>query len=297
MFDNSMPMNINTGLALETVLGKIGPHNKKREIIFLLQRIAAVLTIPLIIALVVMHYLQYRADRQEENSYVTTTAAFGSISSFELKDGSRVWLNAGSRLEVPIMFGDTRYVKLSGEAYFEVQSDRSSPFVVSVDGFSVEATGTCFNVMAFEGQPPSVTLAEGIVTVHLEQQKDWPGIIELRPGQHLAMAEKGSVDIDEGDVYKYYSWKDGKLIFRNDLLADIMTRISLQYNVDIEIADPSILNNRYRATFDEETLTEVLDLLKLASPFEYREIPATIQPDGSFSKRNIIINSSDTNRK
>jgi len=242
--------------------------------------------------------LHHRADRRAEETFTTTTAAFGSVSAFELQDGSLVWLNSGSSLRVPQKFGETRRVALTGEAYFEVRSDASSPFVVSTEGFSVRATGTMFHVMAYEGQRPSVSLAEGKVTVNIGDAAGNGKEMVMVPGQHLSLTENGSeYIIERGDVYKYYSWKDGRLIFRNDLLSDIMQRISLQYNVDIEITDREIMKNRYRATFDEETLTEVLDLLRLASPFEYREIAPVGQPDGSFTKRKIIISSSHTSSK
>lgn len=293
MLENNVPVNVNSGHALEQVLERIEKKSKNRNIFITLQRIAAVLFIPLLISFLFFFINNEKSRRNEENSFRTITAVIGTISSFELQDGSRVWLNTGSSLQVPERFSrDQREVKLIGEAYFEVRSDENYPFLVQAGNLSVKATGTRFNVMAYSGGKPSVSLAEGIVAVSIAHENGTVEDIHLLPGQHLIFRNGSqSGDIEEGDVYKYYAWKDGKLVFRNDLLSDIIQRISLQYNVDIEAVDSRILQNRYRATFDKESLSEVLDLLKLASPFSYKEIPPVIQPDGSYSKRKIIISS------
>jgi len=293
MLENNVPVNVNSGHALEQVLQRIDHKTKNRKIFKTLQRIAAVLFIPLLISFLIFFMNNEKNRQDEENSYRTITAVIGTVSSFDLQDGSRVWLNTGSSLQVPERFSkDKRQVRLSGEAYFEVRADESCPFLVQAGNFTVKATGTRFNVMAYTGGKPSVSLAEGKVSVSVRRGSGKISEIPLLPGQHLAIGNENQVsDIIEGDVYKFYAWKDGKLVFRNDLLSDIIQRISLQYNVDIEAADPGILNIRYRATFDNESLTEVLDLLKLASPFSYKEIQPVIQPDGSYSKRRIIISS------
>ena len=291
IFDNNLPHAIQTGTALENVLARIEEKNKGKRIVFILQRIAAVLFIPLVISILLYLFIHHERNQDAEIRYRTITSAFGSVCSFDLNDGSRVWLNSGSSLQVPERFAkDERLVRLSGEAYFEVKSDRSSHFIVETWNFSVEATGTRFTVMSYINQTPSVTLAEGRVTVHTLLENRNLENIPMLPGQHLSidLNNKGII-LEQGETYKYYSWKDGKLVFRDDLLANVMQRISLQYNVDIEIADQSILQNRYRATFENESLTEVLDLLKLASPINYREIDPVSLPDGSYSHKKIII--------
>ncbi|NJO68090.1 MAG: DUF4974 domain-containing protein [Bacteroidetes bacterium] len=92
-----------------------------------------------------------------------------------------------------------------------------------------------------------------------------------------------------GDIYKYIAWKDGRLVFRNEPLADVVKKISQIYNVDIELQGKELQNYRYRATFEEESLFEILKLLKLSSPIQYREVKREIMPNGTFTKRKIII--------
>jgi ferric-dicitrate binding protein FerR (iron transport regulator) len=91
------------------------------------------------------------------------------------------------------------------------------------------------------------------------------------------------------DTYKDIAWKDGKLIFRNEPLEDVLRKIGYYYNVDMEIRGNSLKEYRYRATFEEESIDEILKLLKISSPVDYRVVKREALPDGSFPKKKIII--------
>lgn len=295
LLDNNRPNYVSSADALENVLSQISHHPKNRSWFSFFQKIAAILFIPLFISMLWLLMNERSDTMASKQKFTTIEAPFGSISSFELHDGSKVWLNAGSSLQFPLEFTKgQRDVNLHGEAYFEVQSDKNSPFVVHTKSISVTATGTRFDVMAYEGRPFSVTLAEGKLQVETITSGHKNIDIRMFPDQHISFnKELSTYETENGDAYKHISWKDGKLIFRNDLLTDIMERISLQYNVDVEITDKKIGQNRYRATFENESLTDVLDLLRLAAPFEYHEINPVSLPDGSYTRRKIILHTSD----
>ena len=185
-----------------------------------------------------------------------------------------------------------RNVFLSGEAYFEVHSDATSPFLVNTPYFAVTATGTHFNVTSYKNNlTPSVTLVEGKVFVsEVSQDSKNDTLAILHPGQHMEYDTLlGKAIVQTVDTYKYVAWKDGKLVFRNDLLSEVVRRISLQYNVDIQVIGKKINKNRYRATFENQPLNEVLELLKMSAPIDYKEINPVHLPDNSFTKRKIII--------
>jgi ferric-dicitrate binding protein FerR (iron transport regulator) len=224
-------------------------------------------------------------------------AAFGTFSLLELPDGSKVWLNSGSSLRYPDKFSsDNRTVYLIGEAYFEVHSDKTMPFFVNTPYFTVKATGTKFSVRAEKKfLRPSVTLIEGKVAVEKPNKGAEANLIaDLIPNQHMTYDTlNGHFTIQTEDTYKYVAWKDGKLVFRNDNICEVARRISLQYNVDIEIKGEQIKNYRYRATFEDEPLGELLRLLKISSPIDYQEIKQKELPDGTFSRRKIIISSTN----
>jgi ferric-dicitrate binding protein FerR (iron transport regulator) len=112
----------------------------------------------------------------------------------------------------------------------------------------------------------------------------------MKPDQHLEYdASNHSTKLTEGDMYKYYAWKDNKMVFRNDLMTDVVKRISQLYGVEIELQGKELKTYRYRATFEDESLSEILRLLKLTAPINYREVKRELQADGSFSRPKIVI--------
>src|SRR5665647_1662759 len=91
------------------------------------------------------------------------------------------------------------------------------------------------------------------------------------PGQRaIYQKEEQKVITGEVDVDKYIAWRDGNLIFRDDSMEDVVKRLSRWFNVEIAINDPEIKNYIYKATFRNENLTQVLNLLKLSAPIDYR---------------------------
>lgn len=293
IWEGSTELQISTESALDKVLKQIDKQQSRSRFGFYLQKIAAVLFIPLLVSMLWMTYTRYLKRDTGNLVYHEVTAAFGTFSSLDLPDGSKVWLNAGSKLRYPEKFtGNMRSVDLTGEAYFEIHSDESSPFLVNTREFTVRATGTRFNVMAYQDcDSPSVALAEGKVTVKGKKQaSEKENGVHLKPDQLLKYnILTGKMEIVNEDVYKYYAWKDGKLVFRNDLFTEVAKRISIQYNVDIEIIGDDVKQYRYRATFENESLDQLLKLLKISSPFDYRETNSKLLPDGTFSRKRIII--------
>lgn len=297
IWDISVQLPVDTDAALQKVLLRINRRQFTLKAWNFVQKAAAILFIPMLIGMLWMAYGKYPQSKTADVHYHNVVAAFGTFATLELPDGSKVWLNSGSSLKYPEKFTEkSRTVYLSGEAYFEVHSDRNSPFHVSTQTLTVTATGTHFNVMSYKNSRfPSVTLLEGKVAV----EKTNSGVTNssitiLKPDQYLQYDTlSGKVNVNTGDTYKHIAWKDGKLVFRNDLFSDVVNRISLQYNVDIEIIGEKVKQYRYRATFENESLSELLKLLKLSSPFDYHEISSKKLPDGSYTRKKIIIYSTE----
>ncbi len=293
--NNQFNLNdIATKKALNKVLNQI--NRPKFRFWSQLQRVAALLFIPLLLGSFLYGKFS-KVGRQpypvNQEVYNEVFAAYGTRSTLKLSDGSSVWLNSGSSLSYPEKFTkNSRIVKLKGEAYFEVHSDVTRPFIVQTQSVSVTATGTKFNVQAFSGSHHTqVTLVSGKVSVK-KGSGDRSGslIADLKPNQHLIYDSiSGSKDLRNEDVYKYIAWKDGKLIFRNEPLSEIVAKISQLYNVDIELRGKSMDDFLYRATFQDESLSEILKLLKLSAPIDYREVKRVPLPDGAFPKKKIII--------
>jgi transmembrane sensor len=289
---------IDTDRALEKILQKITKKPILKNIWIYWGKIAAVIFIPMLI----VSYLLISAKHKELMTlsapvYNEVFATFGTRTSLKLADGTLVWLNSGSSLKYPDKFtGANREVILQGEAYFEVTTNPHMPFIVKSTNLKVKATGTRFNVLDYNSDIKSeVTLVSGKVYV---SESDTSGcsklISELNPNQHMVYNDQTkSYKVDNEEIYKYYSWKDGKLIFRNEPLSEVVKKIGQAFNVDIELRGSKLQDYRYRATFEDESLSEILKLLEISSPIKYKEIKRTPLPDGSFPKKKVIIFSAD----
>ena len=283
-----------TASAYQKVDKRIGQPKGKMLFMQYFQRIAAAILIPLALG---TYFLGSRFAVNDHPSgtiaYNEVFAANGTRSLLKLPDGSQVWLNSRSSLKYPVQFTEeNRKVYLKGEAYFEVESDASKPFIVQTQSLSVRATGTKFNVSALGSSPRTeVSLLEGKVAVSRPSGGQSSALLKnLHPNEHLSFDSiTGETKVDQEDVYRYIAWKDGKLIFRNERLADVVNKIGRLYNVDIEIEGKALQEFRYRATFQEETITDVMKLLKLSSPIDYKELSRKPDLDGTFPKKKFII--------
>jgi len=257
------------------------------------KKFAAVLLIPLILGNLL--YFSFRIKNystHQEPVYNELFAAFGTRSALKLSDGTSVWLNSGSSIKYPDRFiGNNRTVFLKGEAYFEVESDLKKPFIVETSSLSVKATGTKFNVSGYtSADETEVTLVSGKVEVRLTDDKGNINSSKLDINQHFSFNKvNGTTSIINEDTYKYISWKDGKLVFRNEPLSQVAKKISQVFNIDIEIKGDEIQNYCFRATFQDESLTEILKLLKMSSPIDYIEVKRDPLADGSFPRKKVII--------
>jgi transmembrane sensor len=300
LWDACVNLPLSTPDALHRVITKIKPDRPGKTFWMMWQRVAAIILLPLLVAAAWLLVDRRHEERALTAAYQTVSTPFGSFTSLELPDGSKVWLNSGSTLRYPSKFGSrSRKVTLQGEAYFEVHSDPSAPFLVTASELTVRATGTRFNVSSYESDSAAtVTLIEGKVCVQTPSRGGASGITShLKPQDHFTYDKKeGRTTVIHEEPYKYFAWKEGKLVFRNDLLSEVARRISLQYHVEVEIRDPAIRKYRYWATFKNEPLNELLRLLKLTAPIDFRETEPVLQPDGSFSKRKILIFSTESRK-
>lgn len=226
-------------------------------------QIAAVLILGLVFTSV--WFYNSRVFTPEVLREISTPLA--SRTSFELPDGSKVWLNAGSSISFSGKFdGEVRSVKLSGEAYFDVKSDQK-PFLVETSKFTVNVLGTAFNVMAYQGEPASVTLERGKV----ELQNNGKSLAVLDPGQQAQFsAENDKINIETVEAEIYTSWKENRLIFQSEPLELLAKRLERWYNLKIVIGDTSLNNLKVTGKIEVESFSEVLDLMEYTLPIHYQ---------------------------
>ncbi|TSA38744.1 MAG: DUF4974 domain-containing protein [Porphyromonadaceae bacterium] len=282
-----LPEDIDVEKARLRLMRKIdGEFWNARPFIIWGQRIAAVLIIPLIL---LVAYQFYKGTHQDsETACQEILSPYGMHSKITLPDGSSVWLNSGSQLRFPVKFnGQKRKVALTGEAFFQVQSDKRHPFIVETKKIRVEATGTAFNVEAYSNDSiTAVTLLEGIVDVITSDKKQE----KLHPNQRVVFKASTPGYVLNNVNAKYWClWKDGILAFRNEPLKDVFKRIGRTFNVDIVVKDTDVGQQLYRATFEEESLEEILRLLKLSAPIRYKRFGREQQEGNLFNKDRIEV--------
>jgi ferric-dicitrate binding protein FerR (iron transport regulator) len=185
--------------------------------------------------------------------------------------------------------GKSREVALNGEAYFDVISNPQKPFVVSGKNIRVVAYGTSFNVEAYpEDQMNKVTLVKGKVEVFGEKDNKTRSLGLLTPGEMCVFnSEQSSAEFVRVDASKITSWKDGKLVFINEPFSEVVKKLDRRYSVNIVIKDERLKDYSYLATFEDETLDEALNLLKLSAPIKIKEREREKKPDGSYGERTI----------
>ena len=261
----------------------------KYRILTIITRVAAILLLP-VLTLLFYTNLSDR-DRYADNlNDLEVEAPAGSRMHIELGDGTRVWLNHGSKLKYPHRFeGENRKVFLTGEAYFEVAHNSAVPFIVGTNRLEVKATGTAFNVSAYPGDDNiETTLVEGKVILYEKETNH--EIKALLPGECLKFeTQKNIYTLESEHTEKNIAWKDGKLVFKNERVEDIAKKLARWYNVEVEIANEKVKEFTFTATFMDETLPQVLELMTLATPVNYQLTIREKLLDGSFSKQKVLI--------
>lgn len=201
-------------------------------------------------------------------AYNTLSTSNGEIFQLVLPDGSKVWLNAASKLNysVSLATDHKRVVNLNGEAYFEVFKDKNHPFIVKTSKQEIEVLGTHFNINSYEDeQLTKTTLVEGLVKVRLANEEAL-----LRPGQESSVGTKG-INIRSVDAEGAIAWKNGKFLFNDEALESIMRKISKWYNVEVVYTSDAIKTAQFYAMIDRfSSIEEVLKVLRLTKKVSFK---------------------------
>lgn len=276
--------HVNPQAALSNVKKRI--HKNKRVSAFTwIQRIAAILFIPLLIGTV---YNQFKP--KEQTRYMETHTSPGMIASLELPDGSRVWLNGDSYLKYPMTFdGQQREVHLNGEAYFTVRRDRAKPFVVRTkENLNIEVLGTEFNIDAYETNSfIATTLIEGSVKLsYMNNEMEVESLIMYPDEQVIYDRNTREINQSLAFVPKETAWKNGSIILRDTPLNEVLWMLSKRYNVDFEVKRESLKENSFTGTFTNQQLVRILDHFKIASGINYSLTQVT-DKDGNILRTKV----------
>jgi len=222
----------------------------------------------------------------------TITTKPGSKSKVQLPDGTIVWLNADSKIVYDNnLQGYYREVQLSGEAYFEVVKDKEHPFIIHTKTIDIKVLGTVFNVRSYENEKTTETsLIKGSVeiTIHNAGRK-----IVLKPNEKLVVQNRDTASNNEELPVKENPsdalislkkihliakdssaseilWVKNKLVFDNEPLEEIALKIERWYDVHVTITNDDLKAEKFSGIFEDESLTEVIEALRLSGNFKYK---------------------------
>ena len=206
--------------------------------------------------------------RPMEVVYNTLEVPRGGEYDVVLEDGTRVWLNADSRLKYPVVFpGSERRVILEGEAYFKVKREENRPFSVEMGGNCIEVLGTEFNVRYYPEENKQITtLVSGKVKFISEGNKS----LVLSPGEQAVLTHEGILSCTSVDVTLYTAWKDGNFVFRKQRLEEVLKTLARWYDVDVFYEDVSRKDVEFTGNIERfERFEEIIDLLRMTGDTDF----------------------------
>jgi ferric-dicitrate binding protein FerR (iron transport regulator) len=219
----------------------------------------------LIIALAASFYFSYiksSSNNVYNNTYTSFVTENGQRSKVVLPDRSIVWLNSGTTLSYLYSKNEKRSIVLNGEAYFNVRKDKDNPFTVKANGIDVKVLGTKFGVESYPGVGKTFVVLES-GSVELKYGNNENNVTKLVPGE-LATFDSAnkSLEIAEVKPEKYVSWKDNKLVFRNEPMKNVVLDLARWFNIEIEILDEEVYNSIFTATITSENYQQIFNLIE-----------------------------------
>ena len=217
----------------------------------------------------------------EETKMNQVLVPYGKTSSIIMSDGTKIWINSGTRLVYPTTFAaDKREIYVEGEIYLEVAKNETVPFIVKTDQLDVHVLGTSFNVSAYKNDPTqTIVLANGSVSI-----KDIKTTSELKPNQLFSYDKSAQTGvIKEVDVLDYVCWKYGFLVFKNKPLIEVLKKVERYYNVQIDYSQLKNDHTSLSGKLDlKETIEETFRIIALTAPIRYNiqrdQIKISIKP-------------------
>jgi transmembrane sensor len=217
---------------------------------------------------------------------------YGSRTNIQLPDGSKVWLNSGSRITYNKQFGkDIREVDLSGEAYFDVVKNPEKPFIIHTTSMDIKVLGTQFNVKSYANDKLSeASLIHGSIEVSLKKRgsekillkpnekivvmnerlvkKNAAVLVKSNPAEPIIVVQKLNYTTTDSTIIET-SWVENKLIFSNESLEEIAVKMERWFGMAVEFKDPSFKSERFTGTFTNETIQQALEALQITINFQF----------------------------
>ena len=249
-------------------------NNSPLSVLQHIWKAAAVVTILMAASFLLYFYFS-------QPSEIIVTAQAENLEQL-LPDGSVVSLHAGSQLTYPEKFSSgTRNVELKGEAYFKVAHDKTKPFIVASGNARVEVLGTQFNVNTLTSAGDmEVVLTSGKVSVYYKENPKEN--VLLLPGEKAELKpEQKQISKSANTDPNYMAWKTRILVFDNETLAQVVNTLQNVYQIPVILSDPQLSGCRVTATFSNQSLQSVLQVIKETLDLQVKQNGKTVELIGT----------------
>jgi transmembrane sensor len=278
--------------------------------VFLFYRIAGIILLLITFSFVFYYLAPFKSKSANKLTYNEIVVPYGAKSIVTLPDGTKLWINSGTKIRYANNFGETsREIFMEGEAYFDVVKNPKKPFLVRTGYINIKVLGTAFNVKSYPDENRiETTLDRGLIEITKENGNE--GIVTVKPkekitclkfSKQLAIADKKVNTAENRDdhvpekthsnnaqpefqIYRHVntelitSWKEGKLVFERERLEDIFKKLERRYDVVFSFDKSELKNYRFSGSLPELTLQQVLEGIQLSAPILY-----------TINKREVVI--------
>ena len=272
--------------------GIVKNNSRKQSIVRIIVSLAAALVIALLSGVLVHSYMTKKYSTKDL-VYNEICVPFGAKSVVTLSDGTKIWLNAGSKLRYPLQFGkSSREVSLEGEGYFDVTREKNRRFLVKTSDITIKVYGTQFNVKAYPDENKIfTTLVKGSVVI--EANNDAKFVTLLKPNE-TAIYYKSHPKILTKDISKQNkvlynnsahaanvvvtpekntesmtSWKDSLWVIEGEDLGQLAIKLDRRYDVKIEFTNNELKNYKFTGILADETFEQVMNIIQLSAPIKF----------------------------
>lgn len=259
--------------SLASLKRRIHDNERKKGFVYRLSKYyGRAIAASVIVGLLVLGGVMTVKVAQYVSKPFTVVTALGQRTQVVLPDGTMVWVNACSKLEYySTLFSRERRVNMEGEAYFEVKTDKTAPFIVTSSGMQTRVLGTKFNIRTnLEEHLVIATLFSGSIKATAQKMKI-AGIVMKPQQQLLYNTETGYTRLMESPSSDAVDWINGKLHFQHATMEEISRELERYYNVDIVFMDSGLQRERFTCDFDTvDNIYNILSTLQLTKTFSYK---------------------------
>ena len=232
-------------------------------------RVAAIL-IPLVLMMFIAFKMNQQVDLFTDATYNELITPKGERQIFIFQDGTKVYINADSKLNYPDKFGLTsRNIDFEGEAYFVVANNKKRPFVINVGGLNIKVLGTSFNIRAYPNDESIVVqLDDG--TISLFSAKENHDVLLSSGYDAVYDKTSGSIAVLETKFPDIRTaWKNNIISFRNTSLTEVLETLERWYNISFEVIDSGAYSYSYTLTVENTSIEKLLSDLEKIAPIKF----------------------------